>query len=281
MPQRTGRFDMNEQERLLDLLAARATEGLSEEESRELDRALREVTDVGADDLDLAAAAADLAFDAVSTDDEEMPEALKQRVLEQAHTRLSSPASGRAEALQPSITPFRRPETRKRGPLDTRYLGWYAAAAMLLLALWAPWSPESEPPKPTPTLAEQRLLLIENAADVIQVAWATPEIADYAQVEGDVVWSNERQAGFMRLSGLPANRSATEQYQLWIVDPSRDERPIDGGVFDIPAGVDEVIVPIDAKLRAADPRVFAITLEQSGGVVVSDGPLLVVASVGA
>jgi len=85
----------------------------------------------------------------------------------------------------------------------------------------------------------------------------------------------------MRLSGLPANRSAAEQYQLWIVDPSRDERPIDGGVFDIPAGVDEVIVPIDAKLRAADPKAFAITLEQPGGVVVSDGPLLVVAPVDA
>ena len=96
-----------------------------------------------------------------------------------------------------------------------------------------------------------------------------------------MVWSNERQAGFMRLSGMPPNRSSAEQYQLWIVDPSRDEHPIDGGVFDIPAGVEEVIVPIDAKLRAEDPRAFAITLEQRGGVVVSDGPLLVVAPVGA
>ena len=65
------------------------------------------------------------------------------------------------------------------------------------------------------------------------------------------------------------------------MDPSRDERPIDGGVFDIPAGADEVIVPIDAKLRADNPAVFAITLEQPGGVVVSEGPLLVVAPVGA
>ncbi len=85
----------------------------------------------------------------------------------------------------------------------------------------------------------------------------------------------------MRLRGLPANRAAVEQYQLWIVDPSRDERPIDGGVFDIPGGVDEVIVPIDAKLRADKPTVFAITLEQPGGVVVSDGPLLVIAAVDA
>jgi len=270
---------MTDQERLLNLLAARATEGLSEEESRELDRAIGDLTDAGADDLDLAAAAADLAFEAASADDEPMPQDLKQRILERARTHRPSLAGGRIETPQPFVSPVQQPGIRKRGPLDARYLGWYAAAAMLLLAVWAPWSSVTEPPTPTPTLAEQRLLLIDSAADVIQVAWATPEIADYAGVKGDVVWSNERQTGFMLLRGLPANRSSAEQYQLWIVDPSRDKNPIDGGVFDIPAGVDEVIVPIDAKLRPQDPRVFAITLEQPGGVVVSDGPLLVVAPV--
>jgi hypothetical protein len=49
-------------------------------------------------------------------------------------------------------------------------------------------------------------------------------------------------------------------------------------VFDVPRGADELIVPIDAKLAVNDPAVFAITLEQPGGVVVSDGPLLVVAA---
>ena len=260
---------MNVQERLLDLLTSRATEGLSEEESKELDLALHELTDVAADDLDLAAAAAHLAFEGNSSDVETMPERVKQRILEQAQSHSVASESGRAE----------KPQTGERSALDARYVGWYAAAAMLLLALWAPWSPGPELPTPAPTLAEQRSLLIEGASDLLQVAWATPEIAEYAQVKGDVVWSNERQAGFMRLIGLPANRSAVEQYQLWIVDPSRDERPIDGGVFDVPAGVDEVVVPIDAKLRADDPKVFAITLEKPGGVVVSDGPLLVVAPV--
>jgi hypothetical protein len=250
------------QERLLDLLTSRATEGLSESESRELDGAIGGLTDVGADDLDLAAAAAYLAFEAVSADHEPMPESLKRRILEQA---------------QPSVTPCRRPEARRLSPFDARHLGWYAAAAMLVLALWTPWSPGPEPPTPAPTLAEQRAILLASAADVIQVAWATPEVPEYARVTGDVVWSNERQAGFMRLSGLLANRASVEQYQIWIVDPSRDEHPIDRGIFDIPAGMDEVIVPIDAKLRVEEPTVFAIPLEQPGGVVVSDGPLLVVA----
>ena len=264
---------MSGQERLLDLLTSRATEGLSEERSRELNESLHELADIGADDLDLAAAAADLAYASAAADDEPMPEHLKQRILEQARSHLAS--------REPSVTPFRRPQARKPGVLDTHYLGWYAAAAILLLALWAPWSSRPQPDAPTLTLTEQRSIFIDNATDVIQVAWAEPEIEMYAQVEGDVVWSNQSQSGFMRLRGLPANRRAVEQYQLWIVDPSRDERPIDGGVFDIPAGADEVVVPIDAKLRADSPTVFAITLEQTGGVVVSDGPLLVVAAVDA
>jgi hypothetical protein len=255
---------MSGQERLLDLLTSRATEGLSEHRSRELDNRLHELTSIGADDLDLAAAAVDLAYGSVAADDEPMPEHLKQQILKQARSHL----------------PLREPPATPR-VLDTRYLGWYAAAAILLLALWAPWSSQREPAAPTPTLAEQRSLLIDSATDVIQVTWAKPEIEVYAQVEGDVVWSNRRQSGFMRLRGLPANRRAIEQYQLWIVDPSRDERPIDGGVFDIPSGADEVIVPIDAKLRVDNPTIFAITLEQPGGVVVSDGPLLVVAPVDA
>ena len=264
---------MSGQERLLDLLTTRATEGLSAERSMELEENLHQLTDIGADELDLAAAAADLAYGSVAADDEPMPEHLKQRILEQARDHRASHA--------PSVKPFPQPRKPEPGVLDTRCLGWYAAAAILLLALWAPWSSRPNPVAPTPTLAEQRLLLIDSADDVIEVAWIKPEIEEYVQVSGDVVWSNQLQSGFMRLNGLPANRSAVEQYQLWIVDPSRDDRPIDGGVFDIPAGSDEVIVPIDAKLRADNPTVFAITLEQPGGVVVSDGPLLVVAPVGA
>ena len=53
---------------------------------------------------------------------------------------------------------------------------------------------------------------------------------------------------------------------------------IKGGVFDMPAGDGEAIVPIDAKIRVDEPVLFAITVERPGGVVVSDGPLEVVAA---
>jgi anti-sigma-K factor RskA len=74
--------------------------------------------------------------------------------------------------------------------------------------------------------------------------------------------------GFMRLIGMPINDPLQEQYQLWIIDPLRDDEPVDGGVFDI-AESGEVIVPIQAKLHVTKPAAFAITIEKPGGVVVS------------
>ncbi|MCG8653063.1 MAG: anti-sigma factor, partial [Pirellulales bacterium] len=64
------------------------------------------------------------------------------------------------------------------------------------------------------------------------------------------------------------NDASVEQYQLWIIDPQRDDEPIDGGVFDIKQN-GEVIVPINAKLTVIEPAAFAVTIEKPGGVVVS------------
>jgi hypothetical protein len=41
-------------------------------------------------------------------------------------------------------------------------------------------------------------------------------------------------------------------------------------VFDVPPGRDEFIVPIHPTLPVSRPVAFAITVERSGGVVVSD-----------
>ena len=96
-------------------------------------------------------------------------------------------------------------------------------------------------------------------------------------VAGDVVWNDAQQEGYMRLRGLPVNDPTRAQYQLWIVDPARDKHPVDGGVFDVAEG-DEILVPIRAALRVDRPAAFVLTLEQPGGVVVSDGPHLVLAA---
>ena len=109
------------------------------------------------------------------------------------------------------------------------------------------------------------MALIDEHPGTQVLPWARPEIPAYADVTGDVTWNDQRQEGYLRLAGLPANDPEQSQYQLWIVDPARDERPVDGGVFDMPVGSGEVIIPIDAKLTVSDPAAFAITLEKPGG----------------
>ena len=79
----------------------------------------------------------------------------------------------------------------------------------------------------------------------------------------------------MRFRDLPANDPALEQYQLWIFDATRDDaHPVDGGLFDV-EGDGEVIVPIAARLLVRDATLFAVTVEEPGGVVVSDRERLI------
>lgn len=112
---------------------------------------------------------------------------------------------------------------------------------------------------------------LETSADVIQAPWSATDDPAAAEAEGRVVWSGDLQQGYMVFRGLAANDPANEQYQLWVFDAERDARyPVDGGVFDIPSGVAEVIVPINVRVPVAAPTLFAITIEPPGGVVVSD-----------
>jgi anti-sigma-K factor RskA len=111
--------------------------------------------------------------------------------------------------------------------------------------------------------------LIASAADLKRAEVAKGNVKEIAAVSGDIVWSDERQEGYMRLRGLPANDANKETYQLLIFeDGNLEPHPKDGGVFDVAAD-GEVVIPIDAKLRVREPKVFAITIEKPGGVVVS------------
>ena len=88
---------------------------------------------------------------------------------------------------------------------------------------------------------------------------------------GDIVWDNAQQRGFLRLQHFVANDPTRARYQLWIFDAARDDRyPVDGGVFDVPPGRDEVVIPVRASLPVLRPVAFAVTVEGAGGVVVSE-----------
>ena len=74
-----------------------------------------------------------------------------------------------------------------------------------------------------PSPDARRAALLAEAGDLVEVAWAESEAPWGAGVKGDVVWSADRQEGYMRFRGLAANDAGERQYQLWIFDPERAE----------------------------------------------------------
>lgn len=238
---------MNGRERLFDLLADRATQALGAEEHVELSRLLREHSDVDPEALDRVAAALDLSLAAPAT--EPLPALLRARIERAAFGAAGPRASARAQrrALFGGV-------------------GWAVAAGLLLFLLG-----RGGPPAPIPAApAEARAALLASTPDARAIAWTRTQDPAAANAEGDVVWSDSRQEGYLRFRGLPANDPRASQYQLWIFDAERDERyPVDGGVFDV-AAAGETVVPIRARLPVARATLFAITVEKPGGVVVSD-----------
>jgi hypothetical protein len=168
--------------------------------------------------------------------------------------------------------------TPKRSPLA--WMGWVAAAACLALAVGTyvlsrrTIEGGGTVAKVEPTAAEKRDRMIAEAKDAVRISWTPTEDVAAKGSSGEVVWSNARQEGYMTFRALSANDPTKEQYQLWIFDAERDEKyPVDGGVFDVgaaqagPGG--EVVVPIVAKVAVKTPKLFAVTIEKPGGVVVS------------
>jgi hypothetical protein len=143
--------------------------------------------------------------------------------------------------------------------------GWLAAAAAIAWLLVTPRL--SSVNQGTTPIALTRSSLLTQPGTV-RVSWSSGPHPFDSPVGGEVIWNQQQQLGFLVFAGLPKNDPVKEQYQLWIIDPGRDEQPIDGGVFDAD-GKDDLVVPITAKLATVSPKAFAVTIEQPGGVVVS------------
>jgi len=275
-------------ERMQKLLADQAVQGLSSSEKLELQTMLQSVDAESAnrfaEDLELAAATLDRHLAPVTDPTDSMPAALRDNVLAAMHDarildQKQAEMDTRASVHELPALPVTAPDQAASRTAAGAMAGWYAAAASFALALIFGWQllQVQTPEQLLPGAAMQRQALLAQDTTML-IPWQTPDDQRFANVTGDVVWDNASQTGFMRLTNMPVNDPADTQYQLWIVDPERDERPVDGGVFDVSAN-GEVIVPINSKLPIIQPAAFAITEEQPGGVVVSAGPLLVVAAV--
>ena len=116
--------------------------------------------------------------------------------------------------------------------------------------------------------------LIQDKPDTQRLEFASAS-DPYAGLSGEVIWNDEKQEGYMSLENLAVNDPTKNQYQLWIVDPKRDELPVDGGVFDITQKDGKSIIPIRNALAINKPVAFVITLEQPGGVVKSKQEIVV------
>lgn len=256
-------------DRLLELLADRATEGLDEAAARELDRLLAQHPEVDPESIDRACAAAFLAMNGPEV--EAMPASVRERVRQTAERRM-----GAAEAVgvgagdgmpAPERVPLRLPHPARppRGPV---YAGWVVGAMAVVLAA-AGWWPRlgGAGGGATGIAAERQRMLTRDG--VVRAGLIVPGRAE--PVAGDVVWDPAACRGCMRLDGcLPVNDPRVEQYQVWVFDAAGDERyPVHAGVFDVPRQ-GEVLVPIEPRLRVMEAVRIAVTVEKPGGVWVSD-----------
>ena len=269
-------------EAMIDLLIKQVTEGLSSAEQRELDVLDNETASAYLRDFERAAAAVTLAG---STDAEPLPADLAQRIARRADEHFAAVSGGVSNVHSLDAVRDARPA---RGGAA----GWWAAAACLVIAVFGwlraperetpavsvvtpppmtlPPPPVTPPPSPAPlTPAEQRAVLLAKSGTLKGTLNATKDPASKG-VHGDVVWDPVAQKGFLHFVGLASNDPSVSEYQIWIFDGTRDQRyPVDGGVFDVPAGRDEVVIPIDAKLLVSKAAAFAVTVEKPGGAVVS------------
>ena len=267
---------------MVDLLIKQATEGLSPAEQRALDVLDTELASAYRRDLERAAAAVTLAG---SAGQPPLPTELAERLARQAADHFAAAASvadlGAARTRAAANAPLSARTQNRLGA----YGGWLAAAACLLLAIFAwerpppavtPVAVVTPPPapvvaaeKPLPTPAEERAALLAKS-DSLKISLGATKDPAAAGMTGDVVWDPATQRGFLHFTGLAANDPAVRQYQVWIFDAGRDKRfPVDGGVFDVPANAGDVVIPIRAALMVRKPAAFAVTVEKPGGVVVS------------
>lgn len=244
---------VSDHQRIEELLADRAVQGLSPVELEELDVLLAKFPETDVDEFDYAAATIELALH--SGPPEQMPTRLRESVESAAVSFLAT-----RQHLKLSQNGSTSPPARSSSARWKVFAPWIIAAASLALAVII-----TLPTRDAPLRVQRDALM--SQPNTVLVKWAPNDMG----VSGDVVWNADQQQGYLRFQGLGVNSPTDFQYQLWIFDAQRkfysDFTAVDGGVFDVASSTEEMIIPIDAKLDVFDPELFAITTEPPGGVV--------------
>ncbi len=215
--------------------------------------------------------------------DADLRRRFRARMRMEAHLRGIFGADQSAPMLAfPETTPANAPA---EGPRIIRMrsremVAWMGAAACLALAVFM-WSTRGRnvPPGGTSlaqtapaavrlTVAQQREQLLASGGDVLHIQFKAAGNAIATRADGDIVWSSEKQSGYLRLHGLAGNDPSRSQYQLWIVDAGLGANVfVNGGVFDVKKETGELILPIVVDNFIREPVLFAISVERPGGGV--------------
>lgn len=259
---------MPTENRVLDLLAEQATVGLEAAAAGEL-HAMLTGLGVREDEVSLEASAAALALAFVSQEGVmHPPPALMERLHAAGRAWCEAEAAQRRGremgAARPPAQDRSRPVMRAAAlkPSGLRWVPWLAAAAGVSLAAIA-WMPNRSVPRtPGPIAA------VSGDPSAVRLAWSDWDNPEQKGVTGEVVWSESKQAGYMKFVGLKPNDPGKEQYQLWIIDSRGMQQRISGAIFNAQPG--ETIVPITPGIPVKEAAAFALTIEKPGGVWVSD-----------
>ena len=250
---------------LRELAAGQALGDLTPDENDRLSQFSQESVSRECDRFHSVAAAVQLML--LNTQTEPIPEKLRSRIEISGKEQLRRTESSKA-VLPGNLLP-KDGENLSSGSTQRNvreWIAWLSMAVAICIAVGL-WKTRTGPAL-TVDLFQSRDALIASASDLVRVSWSDGKTPFSKPVTGEVVWSTKEQEGYMTFQSMPQNDPNSEQYQLWIIDPERDDEPIDGGVFDVSAD-GEVVVKIDAKLEVVKPVAFAITVEKPGGVVVS------------
>jgi anti-sigma-K factor RskA len=265
--------------RVFELLALRAAGVIEADEGAELDRlALASPHEFQKAQRALAALELGLSLDESTEAIEQPSPMLREKLSQNAESYFSAPQGSRGNdgggsRVQSVAGVSNRVQSGLRiSDYFRATLPWLAAAATVVMAFMLMRGNST----PTPLQPAAVVAKLDQTPDVVRLAFKAG-VSELAAAKAEVVWSDTLQQGYLRISGVKPNDPTRSQFQLWIVDPSRDARPVDGGVFDIAAS-GEVIIPVTSRLPVHQPAAFAITAEKPGGVVVSGGPMLLVAS---
>ena len=200
-----------------------------------------------------------------------LPAALREKVLKAAPAILAAGRiqlrSGQDSSLDAADDGDERIDLLRQQRRWRGLVGWLAAAVCLLVM----FINRPAAPPVIPTMAEARTHLIKFEPGTVQWSWSPTADVAATGASGDIVWNSSRQEGYATLRGLPVQDPEISQYQLWLFDIDRDERfPISAGVFDFNPRNGTCVVALKPGVTVRGPKMFAVTLERAGGVVVSD-----------